>query len=160
CLRLPSGSPPAQWVSIRMLRPWVQPKCRNSSINALVSIDYSESPAVAGRSTPTRRTCSRCCARAVKGHAAAPPNSVMNSRRLIADPRGSQGIVAAQTCTGKDPDNVRFGSEADMCSAPAHVRFTPESDIKCDSSFCGGRSAQRLGLNQKHQVANLQWLPI
>src|SRR5262245_33166890 len=107
-----------------MLRPWVQPKCRNSSINALVSIEYSESPAVAGRSTPTRRTCSRCCARAVKGHAAAPPNSVMNSRRLIADPRGSQGIVAAQTCTGKDPDNVRFGSEADMCSAQAHVRFT------------------------------------
>jgi len=53
--------------------------------------------------------------------------------------------------------HVRFGSEADMCSAQAHVRFTPESDIKCDSSFCGGQSAQRLGLNQKHQVANLQW---
>src|SRR5262249_51624618 len=23
--------------------------------------------------------------------------------------------------------NVRFGSKADMCTAPAHVRFTPES---------------------------------
>jgi len=28
--------------------------------------------------------------------------------------------------------HVRFGS--DMCSAQAHVRFTPESDIKCDIS--------------------------
>ena len=27
---------------------------------------------------------------------------------------------------------VRFGSKADMCSATEHVRFTPESDIKCD----------------------------
>jgi len=26
-----------------------------------------------------------------------------------------------------DPD-VRFGSKADMCAAPAHVRFTPNSD--------------------------------
>jgi hypothetical protein len=41
----------------------------------------------------------------------------MNSRRLIADPRGSQGIVAAQTCTGKDPANVRFGPEADIALA-------------------------------------------
>jgi len=28
--------------------------------------------------------------------------------------------------------DVRFGSKADMCSAQANVRFTPESDIKCD----------------------------
>src|SRR5262245_31653770 len=28
--------------------------------------------------------------------------------------------------------NVRFGSKADMCSARAYVRFTPESDLKCD----------------------------
>ena len=28
--------------------------------------------------------------------------------------------------------NVRSGSKADMCGAQAHVRFTPESDIKCD----------------------------
>src|SRR5262249_43414493 len=32
--------------------------------------------------------------------------------------------------------NVRFGSKADMCSAHAHVRFTPESDIKCDIWEC------------------------
>ena len=26
------------------------------------------------------------------------------------------------------PRDVRFGSKADMCSAPAHVRFAPNSD--------------------------------
>src|SRR4030095_16434402 len=28
-------------------------------------------------------------------------------------------------------NNVRFGSKADMCNAPTHVRFTPNSDIDC-----------------------------
>src|SRR5215469_8502097 len=37
---------------------------------------------------PMRRTFSRCCARTASGHAAAPPTSVMNSRRLIVAPRG------------------------------------------------------------------------
>ena len=27
--------------------------------------------------------------------------------------------------------HVRFGSKADMCGAPGHVRFTAKSDIKC-----------------------------
>ena len=34
----------------------------------------------------------------------------------------------ADMCGG----DVRFGPKADICTAPAHVRFTPESDIKCD----------------------------
>src|SRR5262249_58253074 len=29
--------------------------------------------------------------------------------------------------------DVRFGSKADICSAPTHVCFTPNSDIKCDT---------------------------
>jgi len=28
------------------------------------------------------------------------------------------------------PRDVRFGSKADICTAPAHVRFTPNSDRK------------------------------
>jgi hypothetical protein len=32
--------------------------------------------------------------------------------------------------------DVRFGSKADICSAKGHVRFTPESDIKCDIWIC------------------------
>src|SRR5262245_65198551 len=42
------------------------------------------------------------------------------------------GIVAAQTSSGKGVASVCFGSKADMCAAKSHVRFTPESDIKCD----------------------------
>jgi len=29
--------------------------------------------------------------------------------------------------------HVRFGSKADMCGAIVHVRFTPNSDKKCDT---------------------------
>ena len=49
--------------------------------------------------------------------------------------------------------DVCFGSKADICSAKQHVRFTPNSDIKCDTGECplwanSGHSAlrQRLGL--------------
>jgi len=43
--------------------------------------------------------------------------------------RGSgSGIVAAQTCTGKGPVHVRFGSKADICGATSHVCFAPDSD--------------------------------
>jgi hypothetical protein len=39
-----------------------------------------------------------CCARAMSGHAAAPPINEMNSRRLIAPPKTQdQGIVPWQT---------------------------------------------------------------
>ena len=43
--------------------------------------------------------------------------------------------------TGKDlraerAVDVRLGSKADMCGAPTHVRFTAESDIKCDIMKC------------------------
>ena len=44
--------------------------------------------------------------------------------------RPSGGRSDALTPTKPD---VRFGSKADMCSAPAHVRFTPESDIRSGS---------------------------
>src|SRR6185295_620094 len=80
---------------------------------------------------PMVRIRSLCCACATNGIAAAPPTKLMKSRRLIASPRGSgQGIVAAQTCAGEGPINVRFGSKADMCGAREHVRFTPNSDHK------------------------------
>jgi len=32
--------------------------------------------------------------------------------------------------------NVRFGSKADICSAKRHVRFTPNSDVDCDTGEC------------------------
>jgi hypothetical protein len=42
-----------------------------------------------GDKGPMRRIRSGCCARAARGHAvAAPPRSVMNSRRFMSDPQG------------------------------------------------------------------------
>ena len=43
---------------------------------------------------------SPCCARAASGHAAAPPTSVMNSRRLIATPQGSEQAIVAGRLAG------------------------------------------------------------
>ena len=40
-----------------------------------------------GINMPILRTRAPCCARAASGHAAAPPSSVMNSRRFIRAPR-------------------------------------------------------------------------
>ena len=46
-----------------------------------------------------RRTRSPCCARAQAAKAAAPPKSVMNSRRLISALKLGDSIVTAQTST-------------------------------------------------------------
>jgi hypothetical protein len=44
-------------------------------------------------SIPMRRIASDCCARAASGHAAAPPSSVMNSRRLIGSLPPAKGQI-------------------------------------------------------------------
>src|SRR5262249_41431125 len=45
------------------------------------------------------------------------------------NPRGlGQSILAVQTRDVKGRPHVRFGPIADICSAQAHVRFTPNSD--------------------------------
>jgi hypothetical protein len=72
------------------------------------------------------------------------------------------GYVFVQVQEGDDVnENVRFGSEADMCSAKGHVRFTPNSDRE---SGRGGRRRARtsahelfccivLGLTQRRDAA-------
>src|SRR5690242_7113034 len=72
-----------------------------------------------------------CCARATTGHdAAAPPKSVMNSRRLMPAPSSGDGILAAQngTLVGAGPGfakqhemqpNIVIASRADMYGAQA-----------------------------------------
>jgi len=92
------------------------------------------SSTAAFRRMPMRRGCPPCCACATSGQAAAPPITLKNSRRRIPHPRLRIGIVAAQTRSLKDPVDVRFGSEADICSAISHVRFTPKSGhVQCIS---------------------------
>ena len=84
CLRKRSASPAPHRRSMRTLRPTAQPASCNPCRNAARRACPSASSAARFMSTPTRRTRSVCCARAMSGHAtAAPPRSDMNSRRLI-----------------------------------------------------------------------------
>src|SRR5262249_23693163 len=79
-----------------------------------------------------------CCASAKSGQDAADPaTTLMNSRRLMGTPGGSNRVIVAtpkcaqEEVTRETKSNVRFGSKADICSAKRHVRFTPNSDINC-----------------------------
>src|SRR6516225_6534179 len=77
---------PAQRYSIERLRPLTHPGFRRPFSNAATRDCASGSLATSPISTPMRRICSDCCARAATGHATAPPpSSVMNSRRLTSD---------------------------------------------------------------------------
>jgi hypothetical protein len=107
-------------------------------------------------STPMRRTRSNCCARAANGHAAAPPRSVMNSRRLTWD----MGLPpAGVTTSNRRSSRGRFthfqlttqrtaGPWADLnCSEPP-ARPDPSSGNSLEindseSRRCGGLSRQQ-----------------
>ena len=70
-----------------MLRPSTQPSSASPCRNADKRAWPSASSAARFTRTPISRTRSACCARATIGHAAAaPPSSVMNSRRFMARP--------------------------------------------------------------------------
>ena len=83
-LRVRSGSAAGQRMSMRTLRPTAQPNsckpCRNAARRAWAGASCA--PVLI--STPMRRIRSGCCAPTATGHAAAaPPSSVMKSRRSI-----------------------------------------------------------------------------
>src|SRR5262249_1342161 len=81
-LRMRSASAEPQRYSSRTLRPSVQPSSCKPCRNAPTRASDSGSSAVAVKSSPMRRI--GCCALAASGHAAAaPPRSVMKSRRWI-----------------------------------------------------------------------------
>ena len=88
---LPASVP--QRVSMRALRPSVQPNCCSACTNAVLRACPSGSSAAKFMNTPMRRTRSACCARAARGQrnegaaAALAPISAMNSRRFIRTPR-------------------------------------------------------------------------
>src|SRR5262245_54474061 len=120
--------------------------------------DFSHSPELHPRlrgrssatgpwSTPIRRSWSDCCCARAREPAsdAAPalPKNDTNSRRLIAaaqaQDKGDRNGLDWHWDRGSGcdfwhavrPPDVRFGSKADICTASAHVRFTPNSDIDC-----------------------------
>src|SRR5262245_47773828 len=83
-LRKRSRSPAPQRYSIRTLRPTAQPSSASPCAKAVMYSSPLGSLSTMLTSTPMRRTLAEgCCACTVSGHAAAPPSSVMNSRRLM-----------------------------------------------------------------------------
>src|SRR5262249_37641814 len=136
-LRVRTGSAAPKRASIRTLRSSIQPSCCNPCRNAsYIDLEFASSSIPVRK--PIRRTRSDCCARAASGQAAAtPPRRLMTSRRRIATFEAEErAIVTIKSIAPEGVTDVRFGSEAYMCSAQAHVRFTPKSDIKCDMAEC------------------------
>src|SRR5262245_29965348 len=78
-------------MSRRAVRPSTHPNACNASRNAVTRSCASGSLSAMEISTAMRRIAPPCCARAASGHAAAPPRSVMNSRRL----KSNMGIPPA-----------------------------------------------------------------
>src|SRR5262245_63102366 len=134
-LRLASAPPPAQRISIRMLRPSVQPNCCNPPTNAFTRVGYSESFVEAGSSTPMRRIRSGCCACVVSGHTATEvPISVMKSRRLIAPGLREGDRTASNLALGAG------GRHFAAMSALGHVWTAPWqelSDVAAALVGCG-----------------------
>jgi hypothetical protein len=95
-----SASPAAQRASIRMLRPSVHPSFCSPSRNAAAKVCPSGSLSAKAIGSPIRRTPSACCPRAASGHAAAPPSTAMNWRRLMGSPliRGRHPITSLSEC--------------------------------------------------------------
>ena len=103
-----------------------------------------------------------CCARAASGHAAAPPSSVINSRRFTArwppvlledstpwyvrQETAACGILVLQRVNRAESDEGRY---------PVHVLSTPKADLS--SSF--GPRSDRLGSKALRQVQRHDTLP-
>jgi hypothetical protein len=69
-----------------------------------------------------------CYARAASGQAAATPQNVMNSRRLIGAPEAeNEPILSTKPGRLEAAADVRFGSKADIAPVKCDVRFTPKS---------------------------------
>jgi len=84
----PSLRPAAQRYSMTMVRPSIQPSACSRCTKAATH-SFAAEAVIAPRNPITGIV--GCCARASSGHAAAPPSTVMNSRRL----KSSIGLPSA-----------------------------------------------------------------
>src|SRR5262249_43149965 len=119
-----STLPTANRRSITKFCPSIQPSSCSLSKKVL-SAEIGDLKARYPRCAPAGR------ARPTTGHAAAAPlTRVIKSRRLIASPDAkNRGSYQPAEVLWKGAGDVRFGSKADMCGAPAHVRFAPKSGL-------------------------------
>src|SRR5215475_5015678 len=75
---------------------------------------------------------------------------------------GRGQVITHNRLSDSGQPDVRFGSKADICSAKPHVRFTPESDIKCDIVECplwaksGLMQCSKLGSLLDHLVSEAE----
>src|SRR5262245_38959691 len=95
---------------MRTLRPSDHPRFSSPRRNPASRAVISGSSSAKGASTAIRRIWSGCSARAASGHAAAPPMSVMNSRRLMAA-RSFDHLVGAREHRGRDFKAERLGRD-------------------------------------------------
>src|SRR5262245_41908198 len=144
-LRLLSTSPPAQRISIRMLRPSDQPNWFNCPMNVLTSVGYSESSAVAGSNTPIRRIRSGCCANPANGHAAAPQSVMMNSRRLI----------ASSEAKGQGVNTGRLAHLSWLGRVQGHVEWPVQCPLWVKSGHLQCTSACPLYPRKRHQMRHM-----
>ena len=114
----------AQRVSMRTLRPSVQPNCCSPCTNAARRATPSGASVASALSTPMVRIRSPCCARAASGHAAAAPlSSDMNSRRFKPKPPVLPTERIAYLCEGRRL--LRCGILVQLMS-----QITPASALK------------------------------
>ena len=123
-LRMRSGSRllAPQRYATRTLRPTDQPSSCNPCRNAALRLCPSASSEARFMKIAMRRMRSGCCARAASGHVtAAPPRSVMNSRRFIVIPL-VRGLGPYHTVA----DNTALCSKigADVVDGSNHIRWT------------------------------------
>src|SRR5262252_7488811 len=128
--------PSAQRYSMTKLRPSVQPSSRSRCKKAA-----TQRPWAAGTDTepknPMVGSLPGCCARAPSGHAtAAPPSSVMNSRRVIRSASSMRTLLLQSFCD--DVSHGRAGRPAQLQDAGNRQ---PNDDESADEHTDRGQSA-------------------
>ena len=145
-----STSPAAQRSSMRTLRPSLHPSSRSpcGTPRREASLGSSATPL----NTPIRRIRSGGCARATNGHvAAAPPSSVMNSRRFDAGSPPSRpgaahyttppceknpAVQCGKICLVEGRRWVKLGLGATRAQCPNYPRKRPCSGHRWTSQKC------------------------
>jgi hypothetical protein len=122
--RMRSGSPPAQRVSTRKLRPCTQPSLPNSR-KALVHYRVVSHGDLQHADAPRMLALLRSCCQRPYGCATQECEEVAPSHAIACWPKPTRG----QRCAAQQnwPADDRYGSTADIASCLGHIRFTPQS---------------------------------
>ena len=151
----PAGQP----MSIRTLRPSVQPNCSSESRNAAMRACPSGSSLAGYISTPMRRIRSLCCARAASGQAAAaPPSNVMTEAVSVeriacaaplevgtSIPDGEDQVRASLQCEIAAPSMSVQGHKPALPRRSIGVRFALNKQTLTGRVQCDAMVESRMG---------------